>query len=99
MFKSWLYKKSRIFFKCMYRLQNFTDNTCYSYLWRNKYFGIKSDKILPNINYVTTRLNGLAIISFKKWLLAKHKYENLISNYASKKLIRILKIYIIKSYI
>ena len=49
----------RIFSKCVYRLQNYTNNTYQAITIsfnKKKIFQIKVDKIIPKINYVIKKI-------------------------------------------
>ncbi|KAL5547411.1 hypothetical protein UlMin_002642 [Ulmus minor] len=66
--------------------KNLATNFCDSCFCRKKFFKIKVDKVLFEINYVAKRLNGLVILSINKDLLNKLEYKYLINNFDFQKI-------------
>ena len=47
----------------------------------NEFFKTKNNKNLLKINNVSTKLNGLTLLSIKKEILNEINYDNLINNF------------------
>jgi hypothetical protein len=63
----------------MYLLQDFIDNTYYNCLCKKKIFKFKIIRIVLRIDYITRKLSEVVILSIKKSMLVKPKYNSLIN--------------------
>ena len=69
----------------MYRIQNFTKNTCYNFFCKKNFCKIKISKSYLKSIYITKILTGLFILAIENLMLEKPKFKDLNNNFASQR--------------